>query len=186
MPHEFEHVPEFHRVRGVRFHEGLVRLKHRAFLLLVVHLFLHRLMELQFLWLARLSGRGAFHMEKLIESEAAQETTIAIVDVDRAQASLTEFAKPKSNPGERTHESRVHLLAITEIDNKIPVPALDHLFNKLFETGAILEGSATFYLYPDGAIDAADLDRRCRVHTGRGNYPTLATAVKSLPGVTAT
>jgi hypothetical protein len=49
-----------------------------------------------------------------------------------------------------------------------------------------LEGSATFYLYPDGAIDAADLDRRCRVHTGRGNYPTLATAVKSLPGVTAT
>lgn len=169
MPHELENVAKFYCVGRIRFHEGLVCLEHRPLLLLVVHFLLHRLMKFQFLRLARVSG-GALHMEELIEPEAAQEPTIAIVDVNGAQVPLTEFAKPKSNPRESTHECRVHLLAITQIDDKIPVPALDHLLHKLFETRAILEGSATFYLYPDGAVNTADLDRRCRVHTGRRNY----------------
>jgi hypothetical protein len=36
---------------------------------------------------------------------------------------------------------------------------LDHLFYKLLEARAILEGSAAFHLYPDGAVNAADEDR---------------------------
>jgi hypothetical protein len=102
------------------------------------------------------------------------------------QSSLAKLAKPKSNSGESTHKGRVHLFAFAQIDDKIPVPALDHLFNKLLETGAILEGPATFHLNPDGAVNAADQDRRCRVHTGERNYRSRAMAVKSPPLVTAT
>jgi hypothetical protein len=181
MPHELENVPELYRVGSIRFHERLVRLENRPLLLLVVHFLLHRLMKFQVLRLAGLIRGGAFHTEELIKSEAAQEPTVTVIDVDRAKPSLTEFPKPKSHPGESPHEGRIHLLAIAEIDDKIPIPALDHLFHKFFETRAILEGSATFYLYPDGAVNAADLDRRCRVHTIGRNYPTRATAVKSLP-----
>ncbi len=181
MPHELENVPELYRVGSIRFHKRLVRLENRPFLLLVVHFLWHRLMEFQVLRLTGLIRGGAVHMEELIKSEATQESTVAAIDVDRAKPSLTEFPKPKSHPGEGPHERRIHLLAIAQIDDKFPIPALDHLFHKLFETRAILEGSATFYLYPDGAVNATDLDRRCRVHTGRRNYPTRATTVKSLP-----
>ena len=96
---------------------------------------------------------------------------------------MTELAKPEGNSRERPHEGRVHLFAIAEVDHKIPVSALDHLLNKLFETRAVLEGPATFYLYPDGAINAADLDGRCRVHTSGRNYPSPASAVKYLPAL---
>ena len=181
MPHELEDIPEFHRVGSVRFHKSLVRFEHCPLLLLVVHLLLHGLMKFQIVRPTSLIGRRALHMEELIESETAQETTIAIIDIDRAQSALTEFAKPKGNSGESPHEGRVHLLAIAQVDHKIPVSALDHLLNKLFKTRAILEGPATFYLYPDGAVNAADLDGRCRVHTSRRNYPSSSEAVKYLP-----
>ena len=95
----------------------------------------------------------------MIQSEAAEQAGIAVVHVDRAQASLTELAQAKSDPGEGSHKGRIHLLAIAQIDHKIPVPALDHLFYKLLETRAILEGPATLHLYPDGAVSAADKDR---------------------------
>jgi hypothetical protein len=159
MPHELENIAEFHRVGSIRFHERLVRFKNRPFLLLVIHFLLHGLTKFQVFRLAWLTRAGARHMEELIEPETTEEPTVAIIDVDRAKPSLTEFPKPKRDPGESTHECRIHLLAIAQIDDKVPVPALDHLFYEFFETRAILEGSAAFHLYPDGAVNAADLDR---------------------------
>lgn len=185
MPHELEHISEFDRVASIRFDERLVRFEHGALLLRVIHLFLHRLAKFQISRLILL-GRNAFHMEELIQSETAQETAIAIIDIDGAQTALSELSQPKGHSRERPHEGRVHLLAIAEVDHKIPVSTLDHLFHKLFETGAILEGSATFYLYPDGAINTADLHGGCRVHTSARNYPSLASAVKYRPGLSAT
>jgi hypothetical protein len=40
------------------------------------------------------------------------------------------------------------LLAISQVDDEIPEPALDHLFYKLLKTRAILESPAALYFYP--------------------------------------
>jgi hypothetical protein len=172
MPHKIEDISEFDRVGSVRFNKRLVRFEHCALLFLVIHLFLHGLTKFQISRLALLVGGGALHMEELVEAETAQETTVAIIHIDRSQAALAELAKSQGDSRESPHEGRVHLFAIAEIDHKIPISALDHLLNKLLQTRAILEGPATFYLYPDGTVNAADLDGRCRVHTSGRNYPS--------------
>lgn len=172
MPHILKDISELDGVGSISFDKRLVRFEHGALLFLVIHLFLHRLAKFQISRLALLVHGDALHMEELIKSETAQETTIAIIDIDRAQTALPELAKPEGNSRERSHEGRVHLFTIAEVDHKIPVAALDHLLNKLLETRAVLEGPATFYLYPDGTVNAADLDGRCCVHTSARNYPS--------------
>ena len=186
MPHVIKNIPKLHRVGSVRFHESLVGFKHESLLLVVARFLLRGLVKFELFRLTLDSGRRTLHMEELIESEATEQSGIALIHIDRAQASLTEFSQTKSDPGEGTHEGGIHLLAIAQIDHKIPVPALDHLFYKLFKTRAILESSAAFHLYPDGAFDAADEDRRCRVHTGRRDYLSPVIPVKSLPLFSAT
>jgi hypothetical protein len=186
MPHVIKNIPKLHRVGSVRFHKSLVSFKHESLLLVVARFLLRGLVKFELFRLTLDSGRRTLHMEELIESEATEQSGIALIHIDRAQASLTEFPQTKSDPGEGTHEGGIHLLAIAQIDHKIPVPALDHLFYKLFKTRAILEGSAAFHLYPDGAFDAADEDRRCRVHTGRRDYLSPVIPVKSLPLFSAT
>jgi hypothetical protein len=186
MPHIIKNIPKLHRIGSVRFHQSLVSFKHESLLLSVARFLLRGLAKFE-LFRLTLDSRGrTLHTEELIQSEAAEQSGISLVHIDRAQAALTELAQTKSNAGEGTHEGGIHLLAITQIDHKIPVPALDHLFYKLLETRAILEGSPPFHLYPDGAIDAADKDRRCRVHTGKKDYLSPVMAVKSLPLISAT
>ena len=159
MPHVIKDILKLHLVCSVRLHESLVSLQHEALLLVATRFLLRGLPKFQLLRLTLDSGRGTLHVEKLIQSEAAEQARIAVVHVDCAQASLTKLAQAKSDPGESTHKGRIHLLAIAQIDHKIPVAALDHLFYKLLEARAILEGSAAFHLYPDGAVNAADEDR---------------------------
>ena len=181
MPHIIKDILELHLVGSVCLHESLVCFEHESLLLVAARFLLGGLAKLQLLRLTLHSRRRTLHMEKLIQTEAAEQAGIAVIHIDRTQAPLTELAQTKSDPGEGTHEGRIHLLAIAQIDHKIPVPALDHLFHKLFEARAILEGSAAFHLYPYGAVNAADEDRRCRVHTNGRDYCSPATAVKSLP-----
>jgi hypothetical protein len=181
MPHVVEYILKLDQVGSVRFHKSLVSLKHLALVLFPARLFLFGFAKFKLIGPILDCGSSVLHMEELIESKAAEKTSIAVVHIDRAQTALAEFAKAESDPCECTHEGRIHLLAIAQIDDKIPVPTLDHLLHKLFEARAILEGSSAFYFYPYGAFNAAHKDRRCRVHSGCRNYPSPATAVKSLP-----
>jgi hypothetical protein len=185
MPHVIKNISKLHRVGSVRFHESFVSFKHEPLLLRVATFLLRGLVKFEFFRLT-LDGGRTLHMEELIQSEATKQSGIALIHIDGAQTALAEFAQTKSDPGEGTHEGGIHLLAIAQIDHKIPVPALDHLLYKLLETRAILEGSAPFHLYPDGALNAADKDRRRRVHTGRRDYLSPVMAVKSVPFFSAT
>jgi hypothetical protein len=186
MPHVFKHILELHQVGSVYLHESLVSLEHLALLLRTACLLLLGFAKVKLVGLILGSGACVFHMEKLIQPQTAEKTGIAVIDVNRPQTALAEFAEAESDPGQSTHERRIHLLAIAQIDDKISEPALDHLLYKFLKTRAILEGSPAFHFYPYGAVNAADEDRRCRVHSCARNYLSPATAVKSLPLVTAT
>lgn len=159
MPHIIENILKLYLVGSVRFHESLVSLQHEALLLGVTRFLLRSRAKFQLLRLALDGGSRTLHVEELIQSEAAQQAGIAVIHIDCAQAALTELAEAKSDPGKGSHKCRIHLLTIAQVDHKIPVAALDHLFDELLESRAVLEGAAAFHLYPDGAIDATDEDR---------------------------
>ncbi len=181
MPHVVKDILELYQVGSVCLHESLVSLEYLALMLRPARFLLLGFSKLQLIGLILRGGADVLNMEKLIKPETAKKTRIAVVHVDRAQTALAEFAKAESNARECAHKRRIHLLAGAQIDDEIPESALDHLFYKLLKTRAILEGSAALHFYPYGAVHAADKDRRCRVHSGVRNYPSPATAVKSLP-----
>src|SRR5262245_42472726 len=103
MPHELENIAEFYSVRRIRFDESLMRFQDRPLLLFVIHFLLHRLMKLQVLGLAGFET-GALHLEQLVETQTAQQSTVAVVDIDGPQTTLTKFAQPKGYASESSHE----------------------------------------------------------------------------------
>ncbi len=180
ISHELEHILEFHGVGGIGLDQSFVGFKHGLLLGFGRFVFRHGFVKLAIGW-HTVGGHPAFSTVKSWSSPRLPSRS--------ALRSLTLITRSPPGPISRKRSAtpaRVPMKVESicsqsrKIDHEITETTLDHLLDEFLQPGAVLERAAPFHFYPDGAVNATDQDRRCRVHSVE-RYPSVGRTVKSRP-----
>ena len=155
----FDDVTELGGILSVGFNQRLVRSQNVSFLLCNICI-RHRFLQAAWRRYPGISLNG----EELVEAEVLEEVGISFVDVHRPKVPLADLPQTKGDPGKRSHKGRIHELARIEIHDELPMAALDHLLDELFDPRAILKRPTAINFQPDRASDMPHKNRRRSDH----------------------
>jgi hypothetical protein len=90
-----------------------------------------------------------FNLEKVVESQVAQQIIVALVRISNNQRTIAMFSKTQSDPCQRTHERGVHHGTALEIHREMAKASLEHLLGKFLERRAVLKRTFAIHLDMD-------------------------------------